>query len=127
MEQRPGRRPSVWAVPDVGAAAERLRAVWSEADRARGAAADARGVLGHDAESVRVRVAARAAGGGVSHRDGAHAASLRRTLVSDHEGLGRVRGLRAQVAILEQQVADARAGGLAKYVRRLRELLTSRG
>jgi len=127
MEQRPGRRPSVWAVPDVGAAAERLRAVWSEADRARGAAADARGVLGHDAESVRVRVAARAAGGGVSHRDGAHAASLRRTLVSDHEGLGRVRGLRAQVALLEQQVADARAGGLAKYVRRLRELLTSRG
>lgn len=127
IEQRPGRRPSVWADPDVDAAAKRLRAAWIEVDRARSSAADARGVLGRDAESVQDRVAVWAAGGGVSQRERAHAASLRRTLVSDHEGLGRVRGLRAQVALLEQQVADARAAGLAKYVRRLRELLTSRG
>jgi glycosyltransferase involved in cell wall biosynthesis len=126
VQERPGRRPSVCAEPDVEAAAKRLRTMWLESDRARSIAAAERARLGLGLPSVADRATALTRGAGATQRDRAHAASLRRTLVSDHEGLGRVRGLRAQVALLEQQVADARLAGLGRVVRRLRTLVTGR-
>ena len=126
VEERPGQRPSVWAHPDIDAAVEQLRAVWLEREEATSTATQALAALRTSAETVRDRVSAPRGGGNRPDKDRVAAASLRRTLVSDHEGLGRVRGLRAQVARLEAELAGVRRTRWGTYARRLRNAVTSR-